>query len=405
MCSSYRKQNDDVCHKEREEKMKFFHVGDLHLGKQLHGYDLIKDQEHMLEELLSYIKKEQPDAVLIAGDIYDRAVPSGTAMQLLEQFFIQADELAKEQKAVEIILIAGNHDAAKRLQYGSSFMKRHHIHIAVMPPQQEDAYLEQVTLTDQEGVVHFYLLPYTKTGMIRHWAEQEELANTQDAVKFLLEREQIDWNERNVLLSHQFYLHANEDTVLCDSETPSFSVGGLDSIATTLVDKFDYIALGHIHSPQNLGDPHIRYAGTPLKYSVSEADQNKSITVVEMGKKGEISYRYLPIHPLHDVRALRGKMEELAAQCTEIPCHDYVSIVLTDEEAVQQPRDYLEKYYDHILEIQIDNTRTRQIMEEEIPALKEMSLEGAFMTFFQESTGRPMNEDEQKKFAQIIETL
>lgn len=405
MCSSYRKQNDDVCHKEREEKMKFFHVGDLHLGKQLHGYDLIKDQEHMLEELLSYIKKEQPDAVLIAGDIYDRAVPSGTAMQLLEQFFIQADELAKEQKAVEIILIAGNHDAAKRLQYGSSFMKRHHIHIAVMPPQQEDAYLEQVTLTDQEGVVHFYLLPYTKPGMIRHWVEQEELANTQDAVKFLLEREQIDWNERNVLLSHQFYLHANEDTVLCDSETPSFSVGGLDSIATTFVDKFDYVALGHIHSPQNLGDPHIRYAGTPLKYSVSEADQNKSITVVEMGKKGEISYHYLPIHPLHDVRALRGKMEELAAQCTEIPCHDYVSIVLTDEEAVQQPRDYLEKYYDHILEIQIDNTRTRQIMEEEIPALKEMSLEEAFMTFFQESTGRPMNEDEQKKFAQIIETL
>ena len=124
-----------------------------------------------------------------------------------------------------------------------------------------------------------------------------------------------------------------------------------------------------------------------------------------MGKKGEISYRYLPIHPLHDVRALRGKMEELAAQCIEIPCHDYVSIVLTDEEAVQQPRDYLEKYYDHILEIQIDNTRTRQIMEEEIPALKEMSLEGAFMTFFKESTGRPMNEDEQKKFAQIIETL
>ena len=405
MCSSYRKQNDDVCHKEREEKMKFFHVGDLHLGKQLHGYDLIKDQEHMLEELLSYIKKEQPDAVLIAGDIYDRAVPSGTAMQLLEQFFIQADELAKEQKAVEIILIAGNHDAAKRLQYGSSFMKRHHIHIAVMPPQQEDANLEQVTLTDQEGVVHFYLLPYTKPGMIRHWVEQEELANTQDAVKFLLEREQIDWNKRNVLLSHQFYLHANEDTVLCDSETPSFSVGGLDSIATTFVDKFDYVALGHIHSPQNLGDPHIRYAGTPLKYSVSEADQNKSITVVEMGKKGEISYHYLPIHPLHDVRALRGKMEELAAQCTEIPCHDYVSIVLTDEEAVQQPRDYLEKYYDHILEIQIDNTRTRQIMEEEIPALKEMSLEEAFMTFFQESTGRPMNEDEQKKFAQIIETL
>ena len=386
-------------------KMKFFHVGDLHLGKQLHGYDLIKDQEHMLEELLFYIKKEQPDAVLIAGDIYDRAVPSGTAMQLLEQFFIQADELAKEQKAVEIILIAGNHDAAKRLQYGSSFMKRHHIHIAVMPPQQEDAYLEQVTLTDQEGVVHFYLLPYTKPGMIRHWVEQEELTNTQDAVEFLLEREQIDWNERNVLLSHQFYLHANEDTVLCDSETPSFSVGGLDSIATTFVDKFDYVALGHIHSPQNLGDPHIRYAGTPFKYSVSEADQNKSITVVEMGKKGEISYRYLPIHPLHDVRALRGKMEELVAQCIEIPCHDYVSIVLTDEEAVQQPRDYLEKYYDHILEIQIDNTRTRQIMEEEIPALKEMSLEEAFMTFFKESTGRPMNEDEQKKFAQIIETL
>lgn len=265
--------------------MKFFHVGDLHLGKQLHGYDLIKDQEHMLEELLSYIKKEQPDAVLIAGDIYDRAVPSGTAMQLLEQFFIQADELAKEQKAVEIILIAGNHDAAKRLQYGSSFMKRHHIHIAVMPPQQEDANLEQVTLTDQEGVVHFYLLPYTKPGMIRHWVEQEELANTQDAVKFLLEREQIDWNERNVLLSHQFYLHANEDTVLCDSETPSFSVGGLDSIATTFVDKFDYVALGHIHSPQNLGDPHIRYAGTPLNILSVRQIKTKALLLWKWAKK------------------------------------------------------------------------------------------------------------------------
>lgn len=385
--------------------MKFFHVGDLHLGKQLHGYDLIKDQEAMLNELLSYMKAEQPDAVLIAGDIYDRSVPSGTAMQLLESFLIQADELAKHQKAIEIIVIAGNHDAAKRLQYGSLFMKRHHIHIAVMPPQKESEYLEQVTLEDQEGAVHFYLLPYTKTGMIRHWADTDELTSTQDAIKLLLEREKIDWNERNVLLSHQFYLPVKGDTMLCDSEVPSFQVGGLDSISTTLVEKFDYVALGHIHSPQDLGDRHIRYAGTPLKYSVSEADQKKSITVVEMGKKGELSYRYLPIHPLHDVRALRGKMEELAVQCTQIPCHDYVSIVLTDEEAVQQPRDYLEKYYDHILEIQIDNTRTRQIMEEEIPELKELSLEDAFMTFFQKSTGRPMNEDEHKKFVHIIETL
>lgn len=385
--------------------MKFFHLSDLHFGKQLHGYDLADAQKKLITDIVDHARQEKPDAIIIAGDIYDRSVPSTTAMTLLEDFLVGIDEISREGKAIEVLIIAGNHDSAQRLQYGSSFMKRHHIHIAVFPPQEPEEHISKVMLQDQNGEVNFYLLPYTKPGMLRHMTEEVPVKNSNDAIAYLIGREEIDWEQRNVLVSHQFYMHGGANPMQCDSESPSFYVGGLDGVNTTTVEKFDYVALGHIHSPQNLGDEHIRYSGTPMKYSVSEANQDKSFTVVELGKKGEISYRYLPLHSLYDVRALRGKLEEIASMCGEGICHDYVSIVLTDEETAEQPRDYLEKYYDHILEIQIDNTRTHKIMEEEIADIKEMSVMDAFSAFFSESTGREMDDMEIQKLQQIIDTL
>ncbi|MDD7402524.1 MAG: exonuclease SbcCD subunit D [Butyribacter sp.] len=381
--------------------MKFFHLSDLHFGKMLHGYDLVEEQQAMIKSITEMAEKEQPDAIVVAGDIYDRSVPSATAMTLLEDLFLALDELSQRQKPIEVLIIAGNHDSAMRLSYGSAFLERHHIHIAVLPPQQEEEHICKIVLQDESGNVNFYLLPYTKPGMVRHLPGTDEIQTSNDAVSYLLQREKINWEERNVLVSHQFYAAAGKEPQQCDSESPRLFVGGLDIVDTNLIKDFDYVALGHIHSPQKMGDEHIRYCGTLFPYSVSEAAQEKSIGVVELGKKGEVSYRTLPVIPFRSVRKLRGNLSELI-QSGEV-CHDYVSITLTDEEILERPKEQLERYYDHILEIRVENTRTKKIMEEETVDIQESTPLEAFRTFFKDSTGREMNAAEEEKLEKILE--
>ena len=388
--------------------MKFFHLSDLHFGKQLHGYDLIEEQRKIIQSIVGAAKAEKPDAIVIAGDIYDKAVPSGNAMKLFEELLLALDALSEEQNAIEVLVIAGNHDSAPRLDYGSAFLGRHHIHIAVFPPQEEGESLQKVILSDAFGKVNFYLFPYVSTGMLRSLPGGELLHSADDAVRFLLEREKIDWVERNVLVSHQFYLHKGAEPEQCDSESPRLYVGGLDGVDTTTVEKFDYVALGHIHSPQKLGKDWIRYCGTPFAYSVSEAGQEKSITVVELGEKGEFSLRYLPLVPLRDVRKLTGTLEELMALAEDGKdklCKDYVSITLTDEEPLEAPKDYLEHYYERILEIKIDNTRSRRIFEEETSDMEEMTPFEAFQTFFADTAGREMTEQEENVLQEILKEV
>lgn len=408
--------------------MKFFHLSDLHFGKLLHGYDLVEEQRKLIQDILDMAIKELPDAILISGDIYDRSIPSALAMTLLEEFLLGIDRISEQKKQIEILVIAGNHDSAQRLSYGSAFLERHHIHIAVLPPQEETEKIQKITLQDSYGNVNFYLLPYTKPGMIRHLSQTETIQNSNDAICYLLERENIDWEQRNVLLSHQFYANAGREPEQCDSESPRLYVGGLDVVDTTVVERFDYVALGHIHSPQNLGHKHIRYCGTPLKYSVSEAGQKKSVTMVELGKKGDISYQYLPITPLRNVRSLRGTLEEIAEKSTrqegiilensrqegvgpendineDTICHDYVSITLTDEEILDHPKEYLENYFDHILEVQIDNKRTKKILEEEIIDMQELTPLEAFRAFFSNAAGRKMTAQEEDRLQSILEEI
>lgn len=383
--------------------MKFFHLSDLHFGKVLHNYDLEQEQRHWMKQIVEMAKEEKPDAIVIAGDIYDRSVPSATATNLLDDFLLALSELREKNSRMEVLIIAGNHDNAVRLNYGSAFLKKHHIHIAVLPPQKDDAYMQKVILEDAYGEVVFYLLPFTKPGMLRGMERGEEIDSYEQAIFYLIEREQIDKKKRNVLVSHQFYKNGTQEPECCKSEVPRTAVGGLDSVDVSIVREFDYVALGHIHSPQHIGEKYIRYCGTPYKYSVSEASQEKSVTIVTMGEKGEVSWIQKPLVPKKDVIRREGTLEELVRDFETTPCKHYASLTITNEEYMDIPKDYLENYYESILEIRVKNSRTEAVFSEETNVHKPMTPTEAFREFFFEINGREMKEEEKKLFAEVLE--
>ena len=368
--------------------MKFFHLSDLHVGKQLHGYDLTELHREFINQVAECALAEKPDAILISGDIYDKSVPSASAMTLL-------DELLVALRGYTVLIIAGNHDSAERLRYGQKFLEENNIYISVMPPQSEDERLKKVTLADEFGDVNFYLMPFIKPGMVRTFMPDEAAAGEEAVIRKLLSVEKIDKNSRNVILSHQFYVNCGKSPEICDSEQSVAIVGGLDAVDISVLEEFDYAALGHIHGAQQIGKECFRYCGTPIKYSVSEVSHNKSITVVEMNKKGEEpKIRTIPLRYKRDVRKIKGTLKEIIESSDEIIRHDYVSITITDEEIPDNVKDILEGYYDNILEIIIDSIRNREIMEEEIPDLKQMTPREAFAAFFNEVAGRNMDDDE-----------
>lgn len=371
--------------------MKFFHLSDLHIGKQLHHYNLKEDQEAILREVVSYAEKERPDAILIAGDIYDKPLPSAEAVAVFDAFLTQLSEL---RPVIPVLLISGNHDSAQRLDYASGILSRYQIHVAGTLPKREEEMLKKVTFSDSYGEVDVYLLPFLKPSYVRQLFLENPPESYTEAVERMLKREKIDdQNRRNVLVSHQFYTGAGASPEGCDSET--VTVGGLDNVDTRVVEQFDYVALGHLHSPQNVGNERIRYCGTLLKYSVSEAEHQKSITVVTLGEKGTLpQVEYLPLHPLRDVKKKRGTLEEILREAKEEERGDYISITLTDEQEPYQPKEQLRQEYERILEVKIDNTRTRnQLSEEEELPIQTDPL-SVFADFYQEMQGRPMNEEE-----------
>jgi len=379
--------------------MKFFHLSDLHFGKQLHGYDLYKEQCSFISQLVDYVKSEKPDAILISGDIYDKMVPSGPAISLLDKLFVALED-------VPTLVIAGNHDAADRLKYGKSFLEKHNIHISVLPPQTADERLEKIILKDRYGDICFYLLPFIKPGMVRHYMPEEAAAGEQAIIEKLLADEDIDYSGRNVILSHQFYVNGSTEPVRCGSELRAVSAGGTDAVDISVLNGFDYAALGHIHSAQYIGTEKARYCGTPIKYSVSEAGQDKSITVVEIGSKTEgVHIDTLPLKALHDVIKLKGSLKEITAFANENNRQDYISITLTDDDIPEMVKEQLSAYFQNILEIIADNKRTRQILNEDIADFKELSPYEAFCTFFRETSGRVMDGEEDSLIKEIIKEV
>ncbi|MFG6383040.1 MAG: exonuclease SbcCD subunit D [Lachnospiraceae bacterium] len=381
--------------------MKIFHLSDLHIGKQFYSYNLKDNQQAILSQIVELAKEYQPEVILICGDIFDRTVPSGEAYTIFDTFL---QELSEIKPQIPILMIGGNHDNAQRLNYASSFLEKHQIYISVMPPTQSEEYLKKIILQDAYGEVNFYLLPFLKPGYVRNLFEEGIITDYQSAVQEILDRENIDYNKRNVLLSHQFYTNQGQKPQICDSEQSIITVGGLDNIDVSVVEKFDYVALGHIHGAQMVKYPYIRYCGAPLKYSVSEEYHKKSITMVTLeDKKEAIKIDMLPLQPIQEVRQERGLLKEIIGHVTKENCHDFISITLTDEKEPYRPKEQLEEVYDFILELKIDNTRTRSLMEgrEEIGfALHPME---AFRTFYEEMQGQTMGEEEEALIKELLE--
>lgn len=374
--------------------MKFFHLSDLHIGKQLHFYSLKEEQEAILNEILSYAEEIKPKAIVIAGDVYDKSVPSAEAVAVFDGFIRKASKLG-----LAVLLISGNHDSPERLEFASTLLEKEKLYIGGIPPQREEDHLKKVVFKDEWGEVCFWLLPFLKPSYVRGLFGEESVSYT-EAVEKVLERENIDFKSRNVLVSHQFFTASGKEPVRSASET--IYVGGSGNVDISAVKDFDYVAMGHIHKGQSIGEERFRYCGTPLKYSVSESGDEKSLTVVTIREKGEEPViETLPLHPLRDVHSFKGKLAEIL----ELGCEDYVSVTLTDEKLPYQPREQLNRIFPNLLEIKIENTRTKMQLKE----LKEPeSMDDPFKMFgkfYQEIHGMEWTEKEKDILLEILKKV
>ena len=339
--------------------MKFFHLSDLHIGLKLINYDLSEDQKYVFDQITAYARKEQPDAILIAGDIYDKAVPSAEAVELFDGFVSALNSAAPH---AEIMMIAGNHDSGPRVNVFRRILQRQHVHMIGMPPMKPEERVEKITLNDSYGPVNFYLLPFVKPSMIKAITNTEDddtSLSYNEAVHRLAAREYINEAERNVFVSHQFYLPSGCDpgsVERMDSEV--LTVGNIDVINADVLQKFDYAALGHIHKPMRVGSEFYRYCGTPMPYSVSEAGQNKGVIEVTMNEKGNVSTSVLPLTPLHAIRKIEGTLEEVLAQATD----DYAAITLTDDSNNRQTQDRINYAFPRCLTLTWNNVRTNNVV-------------------------------------------
>ncbi len=375
--------------------MKLIHLADLHIGKRVNEISMIEDQRYILKQVLECVAEEQPDGILVAGDIYDRMVPSVEAVQLLDTFLT---ELSNQK--VPVYLISGNHDSAERVSFGAKLLTKSQIYMAT----QYQGKMEKVTMQDAYGRVNLYLLPFLKPAQVRAvWKEEAEGISTyQDAIDFVMAKEEINPEERNVLVAHQFVAGAQT----CDSEERS--IGGLDQIAATSYQVFDYVALGHLHGPQQVSRKTIRYAGTLLKYSFSEIHHKKSITIVELREKGQVEVRQRPVHPLHDMRQLRGNYEELVKRenYENTDTEDYLRIILSDEEDIYDAVGKLRVIYPNLMRLEYDNTRTRkrQTIGETEPVEKKMPID--FMEeLYQIQNNKAMSLEQRNYMKKMMETI
>ena len=336
--------------------MKFFHLSDLHIGLKLFNRDLREDQEYILRQITDLAVREQPQAVVIAGDIYDKAVPSAEAVELFDRFIAGLNAALPD---AAVMMIAGNHDSGPRINCFRSVLSRQNVYMIGQPPRVEGERIEKVTLEDECGPVNFYLLPFVRPSMVKQLTGVDENGNNlsyDETLRRLIGREEIDPSQRNVLVSHQFYLPAGthaEDVERMDSEIRT--VGNIDQVNAEILEKFDYAALGHIHKPMKAGSEFIRYCGTPLACSVSEAGQQKGIVMVELGEKGDRRTTVLPLEPLRQVRVIRGELEEVLGQA----CGDYATVILTDKADldVLDMQDRIRSAFPNLLEIRRETMR------------------------------------------------
>lgn len=373
--------------------MKFMHLSDLHLGKRVNEFPMLEDQEYILKKILQIVDEEAVDSVLIAGDIYDKPVPSAEAVQLCDDFLYELS-----RRRLQVFVISGNHDSPERIAFGSRLMDRSGIHMSpvyqgrVEPVQTEDAY----------GVVNVYMLPFVKPALVRRFYPEEEIETYTQAVEVVVRNMQVQQEQRNIIVAHQFVTGAWR------SDSEEISVGGLDNVDASVFEPFDYVALGHIHGSQKIGRDTVRYCGTPLKYSFSEANHTKSVTIVTMKEKGEIEVDTVPLTPKRDLREIRGSYMEITAKSfyegTETD--DYMHITLTDEEDIPDAIGKLRVIYPNLMKLDYDNKRTRADARcfdiDETESKTPMEL---FAEFYEKQNNQSLSEIQQNYVKELVEKI
>lgn len=373
------------------------HLADLHLGKRVNGFSMMEDQEYILNRILEIMEEEQPDGLLIAGDVYDKTIPPAEAVRLMDDFLT-----AVAAKHVPVFLISGNHDSAERVAFGHQLMQGSGIWISPV----YDGTIRHHTLGDRWGEVNIYLIPFLRPSVVRSFFPDVEIEDYTDALRTIIEDLQVDTSRRNVVLAHQFVTAAGALPETCDSE--QLSVGGLDRVDGSVFSPFDYTALGHLHGPQRVGSETIRYAGSPLKYSFSELHQKKSVTVAELRAKGETEIRQIPLQPRREMIELRGTFEEILEEARKKgePQTDYYHMILTDETDVVDALSRLREYYPNIMLLDYDNRRTRSQKEvEQLDRVEERTPGELFAALYEQQNGQEMDSDRKEYLDGLIREI
>ena len=373
--------------------MKLMHLSDLHLGKRVYEFSMYEDQKYILSQILDIADKEQVQAVMICGDIYDKQIPPAESVQLFDDFLTKLSV-----RKLPVFIISGNHDSAERLSFGARLMEQS----GVCFSETFSGKIQTYELQDENGSLNLYLLPFLKPTIVRQAFPEAEIGSYQDAVAYALQQVKPDESQRNILMAHQFVTGAHR------SESEEILVGGLDNIDASVFSAYDYVALGHIHTPQKVGRETIRYCGTPIKYSFSEAAKDKSVTIVELEEKGKVQIQEHILKPLHDLREIRGTYEELTARknYADTDVEDYLHITLTDEEDIMDVMDKLHTIYPNIMKLDYDNLRTRNSNHiSGVDPLQEKSPAELFEAFYQLQNNQNMTVQQKEYIAQMIDKI
>ena len=373
--------------------MKIMHLSDLHIGKKVNEYSMLQDQIYILKEILHIIDDEKVETVIIAGDVYDRSLPPNEALELFDEFLFQLSS-----RNVNVFVISGNHDSPERISYGGRMMTENKIFLSPV----YDGNVKPITLNDDYGEVNFYLLPFVRPADIRRYFPDENIENYTDAVKVAIDNMNVDFSERNILVTHQFVTGAEL------SESEDIIVGGTDNVSGEVFDGFDYVALGHIHREQTVGKDNIRYCGTPLKYSFSEAKNIKSVTILDFNDKGNIEYSKIPLTPFRDMREIRGTYYELTLKSSyeSTNTEDYLHITLTDEEDIPDAIGKLRSIYPNIMKLDYDNLRTRG--SGTVDAIENIESKSPFELFadlFKQQNNQDMSEEQEEIMRNLIDKI
>ncbi len=363
--------------------MKFLHISDLHIGRTVYGYDMTEDQEFILSKIIHTASVEKVDAVFVAGDVYDKSVPSSGAVEVLDKFITDLSE-----KGIAVYIVSGNHDGKERLSFGSRLMSSK----GVMIYSNFDGTLKKYIHKDMFGEVNIYMLPFVRPEYVKSYYPDDRIETYDDAVSAIIKHAGIDRKERNVLIAHQFVTNSGAEPVRCESE--QVNVGGIDNVDVSVFDCFDYVALGHIHSAQSIGRDTVRYAGSPLKYSLSEIKQTKSATIVSLEGKGNTIVDKVPLTPRRDMRKIKGKLSDLMKTTISLDDDDYIYAVLTDEDELYDAVGKLRSIYPNLMHIDFENSRTMHEAElGSVESMEDKSPEELFAEFYLMQNGTELSED------------